>query len=344
MRANSAGAYTGGQRQPGVAGSSAANRPSRSRSQMTAGYMVATGIGGATLFFILLWAFTTGANDDAPWVPAGLAAGVLVLVAIGAREVVGRQSNARRAPYSERWESTSGETASGRTGSRTLSRNTAALKTLQKMSSEADSGTSPERHLDAYHTCEEYLNGTEELMRGAEISRESRAALRSGQERVRSMQRHHMLMWARVAASQITQDAQQRVRLSDKIETALRGVSVIKTARRHYPDEIELIESEAAIGEFIASVKVAHWVELAERNAFRGQFKRAIDRYHDALFYLGRESLREELRIETSTRIGREIELLRARLRISRAGVDPSATDSKKRDKPDNDRKTVPEM
>jgi hypothetical protein len=311
---------------------------------MTAGYMVATGIGGATLFFILLWAFTTGANDEAPWVSAGLAAGVLILVAIGAREVVGRKANPRRAPRAERWESTSGETQSKRTGGRTLSRNAAALKTLQKMTSDADSGSTPEPHLDAYHACEEYLVGSEDLMRGAEISRESRAALRSGQERVRSMQRHHMLMWARTAVLQITQDAQQRVRLSDKIETALRGISVIKTAQRHYPDEIELIESEAAIGEFIASVKVAHWVELAERNAFRGQFKRAIDRYHDALFYLGRENLREELRIETSTRIGREIELLRARLRTSRAGIDPPATDSKRRDRPDNDRKTVSEM
>src|SRR6266496_2802551 len=99
---------------------------------MTAGYMVATGIGGATLFFVLLWAFSTGTGDDAPWAPAGLAAAVIVLVAVGAKEIVGRQSDSRHAPHTERWEVNSAETTASRPGSRTLSRNTAALKTLQK--------------------------------------------------------------------------------------------------------------------------------------------------------------------------------------------------------------------
>jgi hypothetical protein len=60
---------------------------------------------------------------------------------------------------------------------------------------------------------------------------------------------------------------------------------------------------------------VAHWVELAERSAFKGHYRRAIDRYKDALFYLSRESVKEEIRVASTERIGREIELLQARVR-----------------------------
>jgi len=84
---------------------------------------------------------------------------------------------------------------------------------------------------------------------------------------------------------------------------------------RVYPDETELNESRIAIGEFIASVKVAHWVELAERSAFKGHYRRAIDRYRDALFYLNQDVVKEDVRLAGTEKIEREIEKLKARLR-----------------------------
>jgi hypothetical protein len=53
---------------------------------------------------------------------------------------------------------------------------------------------------------------------------------------------------------------------------------------------------------------------LAERSAFKGHYRRAIDRYKDALFYLSRGSMKEEVRVANTERIGREIELLWGRL------------------------------
>ena len=68
----------------------------------------------------------------------------------------------------------------------------------------------------------------------------------------------------------------------------------------------------------MASVKVAHWVELAERSAFKGHYRRAIERYKDALFYLNRETVKEEVRNPGAERIGREIEAVAvSRLRES---------------------------
>jgi hypothetical protein len=71
--------------------------------------------------------------------------------------------------------------------------------------------------------------------------------------------------------------------------------------------------SARAVREFIVSSRVAHWVELAERAAFKGYYQRAIDCYRDALYYLTRD--RPDLAGEAAAdRITREIDLLRIRL------------------------------
>src|SRR5450432_2658810 len=126
-----------------------------------------------------------------------------------------------------------------------------------------------------------------------------------------------MLTWARDGARAITHEAQQRVRMSDKIETANRALDCIDSALKAYPNEPELEASKLAIREFIGSVKVAHWVELAERSAFKGRYRLAIERYTDALFYLNRETVKDDVRAAGAERIGREIELLRAHLKTA---------------------------
>ena len=86
------------------------------------------------------------------------------------------------------------------------------------------------------------------------------------------MEKHHMLTWARESSVALTHEAQRRARMSDKIETAYRALDCLDAALKVYPSETELNASKSAIWEFIASVKVAHWVELAERAAFKGHY------------------------------------------------------------------------
>ncbi|HEV7843802.1 MAG TPA: hypothetical protein VGO69_08885, partial [Pyrinomonadaceae bacterium] len=175
-----------------------------------------------------------------------------------------------------------------------------------------------------YHSCKDFISGTDESLRSSNLSAESRVTLRAGQERARSLQKHHLLIWARGSTRSLTHEAQRRARVWDKIETAQRALEVVETALKFYPDEAELHESKSAVRDFISSVKVAHWIELAERAAFKGYYTRAIDRYRDALFYLSRESLKEETRLETAERISREIELLRARLKTEQLVHSPN--------------------
>jgi tetratricopeptide (TPR) repeat protein len=289
--------------------------------------MIAAAAAAAALFFVLWWMLQ---SEEYPWVPAGLAASVVMLVAASAREVVMRRAWTRFILDQERRDHSAHD--GGRVSSSSLpdmsspSLHTAALRALQKESAYADSADNlPEAHLDAFNLCKQYLAGTDEALNSAALRAENRVAMRAGQERVRALQKHHLLAWACDSSRVLTREAQQRAKLSEKIELANRALDCIDTALKIYPNEAELNDSVRALNNFITSTKVAHWVELAERAAFKGYFRRAIDCYRDALFYLTHQGFSDENQTATADLISREIELLRARVATERLET-PSAS------------------
>lgn len=285
----------------------------------SAGYLIIAGTIAVALFLLLWWLFVSG--GDEAYVPAGLAASVVVLVALSAREVVMRRAWTRYLLEQDKHEQSSREVNRNSVSSKNMgsaSMHSAALRTIQRQSAELDgAGASPESHLEVFQLCQDYVASTDEALRSSGLSAESRLAIRSGQEKVKNLQRRHLLIWARDGSRALTHEAQLRARTSDKLETANRALDYLDSALKVYPDESELEESKLAIREFIASIKVAHWVELAERSAFKGHYRRAIERYKDALFYLNRETVKEEIRAAGAERILREIALLRTRVKTT---------------------------
>jgi tetratricopeptide (TPR) repeat protein len=285
----------------------------------SAGYLLGAFVAAIALFLALWWILLNG-GDDAPWIPAGLAASVVLLVVLSAREVVMRrawtrylldQGGDRSTRLSSHKKSVSGKPHS-------ISVLSATWRTIQKQSEEADATSNPEAHFDVFQLCQDYLSTADDTLRSENLPAEKRIAIRAGQDRIRAIQKHHLLTWARDSSRSLTYEAQQRARTSDKIEAANRALHCLESALKFYPEETELNESSVAIREFIGSVKVAHWVELAERSAFKGQYRRAIERYKDALFYLNRETVKEDVRIPGAERIEREIESLQFRLRAQK--------------------------
>lgn len=292
----------------------------------SAGYLLGAFVAAMGLFFGLWWML--GGGDEAPWIPAGLAASVVLLVALSAREVIMRRAWTR---YLLEQGGEPAARSADRKGPSRRSQSASLLssgwRVIQKQSLEADSDSNPESHFDVFHLCQDYLTSTEEALRTNNLLAEKRIAIRAGQERVRALQKHHLLTWARDSSRSLTYDAQQRARTSDKIEAANRALHCLESALKFYPDELELKESSLAIQEFVGSVKVAHWVELAERSAFKGHYRRAIERYKDALFYLNRETVKEEIRKTGVERIGREIEALQSRLSSQKNGRSEMSTE-----------------
>lgn len=290
------------------------------------GYLAGAFVAALALFFGLWWMLISG-GDEAPWIPAGLAASVVLLVALSAREVVMRRAWTKYLLEQGGDASlhSSGEhrrSSSSKTSSSALS---AASRVIKRHSEEADAGSSAESHFDVFQLCQEYLTTTDEALKSNNLIADKRIAIKAGQERVRALQKHHLLTWARNSSRSLTYEAQQRSRTSDKIEAANRALHCLESALKFYPEESDLNESSVAIREFIASVKVAHWVELAERSAFKGHYRRAIERYKDALFYLNRETVKDEIRVPGAERIGREIEVLQSRLNARKNGTNDAA-------------------
>ena len=315
------------------AGEAVHRRVSRARMPSSAGYLLGAFVAAVALFFALWWMLVSG-GDEAPWIPAGLAASVVLLVALSAREVVMRRAWTRYLldQGSEAPVRTGGERKRPIVKSHSTSLLSTAWRIIQKQSEEADSASNPELHFDVFHLCQEYLASIDEALHSSTLSSDKRNALRAGQDRVRTLQKHHLLTWARDSSRTLTYEAQQRARSSERIEAANRALHCLESALQFYPQETELLESSVAIREFIASVKVAHWVELAERSAFKGHYRRAIDRYKDALFYLSREAVKDEVRAASNERIGREIEVLQGRLRAQKNGKVERAAEKGKDD------------
>src|ERR1051326_976256 len=292
--------------------------PTRARMPSSTGYLISAIVIAVGLFFGLWWILVSG-GDEAPWLPAGLAASVVLLVALSAREVVMRRAWTRyllENGIRDKQSSQSRERGRSQKKGFSSSLYSAALRAIQKQSSAADGpGSSPEMHLDAAHMCQDYLTSTDEAIRSGSFGSEKGIAIRAGQERVRALHRHNLLTWARGDSQVLTHEAQQRARTFDKIETATRAIDCIDSVLRIYPDEVELNESRVALGEFIASVRVAHWVELAERSAFKGHYRRAIDRYRDALFYLNQDVVKSDVRQAGSQKIEHAIVELETKLR-----------------------------
>lgn len=293
----------------------------------SAGYLIAAIAIAIALFFVLWFLLSTG-SDEAPWFPAGLGASVVLLVALSAREVVMRRAWTKYLLEQGIPHQSKGTSAKASSGKRTHSTSllAAALRNIQKQSTEADtSGSSPDLHLDVFHLCRDYSATAEEALQSNTLPAEKRVSLRTGLDRARKLQKHHLLAWARESSRALTYEAQQRARTSDKIETANKAVQCLDSALKVYPNEPELNDSKHALREFIASVKVAHWVELAERAAFKGHHRRAIERYKDALFYLNRETENEEVKLAGATRIAGEIEWLQKQLDSGPTGATPAA-------------------
>jgi hypothetical protein len=85
----------------------------------------------------------------------------------------------------------------------------------------------------------------------------------------------------------------------------------LNSASEFYPNDRWLIESEQVLKEFITSIKVSHLIEQAERAVFKGNNKRALNHYQDALFFLARENNQNEQGRVISEGINAEIEKLR---------------------------------
>lgn len=283
-------------------------------------YVLTAAVAGVVFFFVWGILLLDG-GDDMPWIWSGLASSVVLGGAVFVREIILRKARMRYLLTEKRLDaSIKGVPAqainTNTVNKLTVEKNAAVIKEIRQKSEAARAlGKSSDAHLEIFEICGEYLALNRQQLETVGIGSPRLAALRRGKEIVQSLHRFHLLSWAESESRRLTQESKIRVTISDKLEAARRALSVLDSALSHYPDEPRLVESEKALREFSATIKVSHWIEQAERAAFRGNYKRAINHYRDALFFMARDATatdapNDERRL-TAERINAEIKRLR---------------------------------
>jgi hypothetical protein len=275
-------------------------------------YILAAAI--STAIFFLVWGILHE-GEEMPWVPAGILASITIATAVVLREIFLRRARNQflRAQKRLDFNLTSAVQHKSKDSNKlTLEKNAAILRNIERKSEAARVlGKLPDAHWEVFEICNEYLQITERELQTVGVGSPRLPALRLGREKIHELHKFHLLTWAAVETKALTQEARIRATIAEKLETAQKALAVLDSALQFYPNDSELTESAAAVEEFIASIKVSHWIEQAERSAFKGNYKRAVSHYRDALFYLARENVRNDEREMIAEKINEEIEKLR---------------------------------
>lgn len=281
-------------------------------------------------FFFVLWGILHDGRGETPWIPAGIGASIVLGSAVLLREVILRSARARfiatQRLLDRNLKSFAVHGGDPRNPNKlTVEKNAAVLKAIKQKSDAAKVlGKLSPGHWEVFELCAEYLSINERELKTVGVGSPRLAALRRGREIAAGLHKYHLLQWAEIEARSLTNEAKLRAKAAGKVETAMRALSVIDTARQYYPEEAALNESADALNEFITSIKVSDLVGRAERTAFKGKFKLAKSLYSDALFELDREQLPDDWGRDAAVRIADEIERL-DRLEVGDAAPEPPA-------------------
>jgi tetratricopeptide (TPR) repeat protein len=268
--------------------------------------------------FFLICGIAHEVYGDTPWIIAGIISSVILIASVVGREIFMRRAFSgavrqrdlrnlgRTVPSGRR------QAKKGSSDRLTIDRNIEFLKDLETRSSEAK-GTPqlPEPHMAVFDLCELYLRKSQKELSGMNKESPRYSALLNGRRRVFELHRFHLLAWASIESSSLIQRSKAHSAMTDKIDNAQAAIGVLETALQFYPDESRLLESLDTVKEFSASIRISHWIERAERAAFKEDYPRAINHYRDALFFLGKESFRNDERSEIAEKLNREIDRLR---------------------------------
>lgn len=261
--------------------------PVRRRFWLATSSYVMLATAAALAVFCFVWWMSHGEEEGSEWILAGFCAAATIGAAIVIREVILRKLYIRYQLEQERNERINRSAVKGKL---TLEKHAALLRGLEKRSYATNaSATTPQTHLDMFRSCTDYLSRTDREIPTMQVGSPRLAAFKHGQEVVRNLHKHHLLMWAAGESNILTQEAKIRVTISEKIETAQRAISILESALQYYPQETQLLDSVKAIKAFIVSVRISHLTEEAEKETFKGRYAQAIDLYYDALYYLSKE-------------------------------------------------------
>jgi len=260
-----------------------------------ANYYVLTFAIGTGIFFVV-WGLLHDSGDEMPWVTAGVVFSVFVGGAVAVREVLIRRARKRFVSTKRELDNQLAEAmmkvrSTGRTPKLTIEQNQLLLGEITRKSEAAKVlGKFAEAHREVFELCSRYIDVAERELPTVNLGSPRLPALRKGATKAAKLRRFHVMAWAQIETTRLTQNARASDRSVEKIASVQEAISLIDVAISHCPEEISLNDTRSLLKEMLASVRVAHFEERAERAIFSGQRREALAYYRDALFHLGRDN------------------------------------------------------
>lgn len=274
-------------------------------------------VAASLVFFFLVWGVLLDESDEVALIIAGISACIALSGAVFLREFVLKKAR-NKFLLAQRQLDKSLSNVSLPIGSDTLEnkftlgKNAEFINRIQHKSEAAKTLKKlPNAHLEVFESCDEYLALNRKALETVNGGSPRLAGLKRGRELVKQLHKYHLLSWAGLESRHLTQEAKNQIKISEKLKNAQQAQTVVETALRYYPQETQLIESGEILREFVASIKISHWIEQAERAKFKENYKRAVSCYRDALFFLARENVQTEDRKLIAEKINHEIEAVR---------------------------------
>lgn len=155
-------------------------------------------------------------------------------------------------------------------------------------------------HLEVFELCAEYLELNRNQIEGANPGSPRLQDLRKSREFVKKLHHFHLLSWAELETKALTRVATDCDTISGKTSHLRDALRVIESALTHYPNDPSLTESDTAVRNLLFSVEISSRIEIAEREAFLGEYESAVRTLNDAIEYIEADvrpdGLKEELR------------------------------------------------
>ena len=270
----------------------------------------------STAFFFVVWGILHDSGEETPWVTAGISASLLLGGAVILRVVLLRRAHIRfvrqQRTMDKHIQGLHARNKDPRQSNKlTIEKNAAILNEIKKKSNAANIlNKFSAGHREVFELCSEYISRNESELTRINAGSPRLGALLKGRSSVAEYHRYHLLRWAEIEARTLTSEAKNKANTAEKIESARNALNVIESALESYPNEQSLIQSQELLRDMVVSIQVEHWVEEAERAAFKGNYAEAKSLYRDALFYLGRDNVQSDDREQAASHINAEIERL----------------------------------
>lgn len=278
-------------------------------------YVLSFAVSIAMFFFI--WAMLHEGGGETAFVVAGIGSSLALAGGVFLREVILRRARQRYLIFERQLDHNLDylpKDSNQATGMHKISvkKNTFLVEQVKRKSDAARVlGHLPDGHWEVFELCNQYLSLNNNQLQNVGVGSPRLAALRRGKEIVEKLHKFHLLKWVEIETRRLTGEANKQVEFSDKIELSQRAVTAIDSALEFFPGEEKLQESKEALDEFIGSIRISYWIEQAERETFKKNYREAISLYRDALFYLARENVQHFEKEILADRINKEIETIR---------------------------------